>query len=139
MYLIDTNIFLEAMLERKYRNDCLTLLRMIDKGEINAFVTTYSIHSIETILDRIGNLDALRAFLKSIGRMKGLNIYNTDLRDELAVIDEMAVGLDFDDALQSYVTKKLNLQIISFDRHFDGIEGITRLRPKDVLSAEKKE
>lgn len=71
--------------------------------------------------------------------MKGLNIYNTDLRDELAVIDEMAVGLDFDDALQSYVTKKLNLQIISFDRHFDGIEGRTRLRPKDVLSAEKKE
>ena len=47
--------------------------------------------------------------------MKGLNIYNTDLRDELAVIDEMAVGLDFDDALQSYVTKKLNLQIMSFD------------------------
>jgi predicted nucleic acid-binding protein len=64
-----------------------------------------------------------------------MSIYNTDLRDEIAVIDEMDVGLDFDDALQSYVAKKLNLEIISFDRHFDGVEGLTRLRPKDVLSS----
>ena len=49
----------------------------------------------------------------------------------------MEVGLDFDDALQSYVAKKLNLEIISFDRHFDGVEGLTRLRPKDVLSSGK--
>lgn len=50
-----------------------------------------------------------------------LNIYNTDLRDEIAVY-ETDLGLDFDDALQSYVAKKLNLKIISFDRHFDGAD-----------------
>ena len=122
------------MLKRRYKNDCQALLRMIDNGDINAFVTTYSIHSIETILDKIGDLKALKIFLKSIGKMKGISIYNTDLRDEIAVIDEMELGLDFDDALQSYVAKKLNLKIISFDRHFDGIEGLTRLRPIDVLS-----
>ena len=138
MYLIDTNIFLEAMLDRKYKDDCQALLRMIDNGDIKAYVTTYSIHSIETILDKIGDLEALKIFLGSIGEMKGLSIYNTDLKDEIAVIDEMDVGLDFDDALQSYVTKKLNLEIISFDRHFDGIEGLTRLRPKDVISGDKK-
>ena len=137
MYLIDTNIFLEAMLKRRYKDDCQALLRMIDKGDVKAFVTTYSLHSIETILDKIGDLEALKIFLKSIGKMKGLSIYNTDLRDEIAVIDEMEVGLDFDDALQSYVAKKLNLEIISFDRHFDGVEGLTRLRPKDVLSSRK--
>jgi predicted nucleic acid-binding protein len=125
------------MLERRYKNDCHALLRMIDKGDVKAFVTTYSIHSIETIFDKLGDLEALKIFLKSIGMMKGLSIYNTDLRDEIAVIDEMDAGLDFDDALQSYVTKKLNLEIISFDKHFDGIEGITRLRPKDVLSARR--
>lgn len=111
---------------------------MIDKGDMKAFVTTYSIHSIETILDKIGDLEALKIFLKSIGNMKGLSIYNTDLRDEIAVIDEMDAGLDFDDALQSYVTRKLNLEIISFDKHFDGIEGLNRLRPKDVLSGGRK-
>jgi len=122
------------MLKRRYKNDCQALLRMIDNGDINAFVTTYSIHSIETILDKIGDLKALKIFLKSIGKMKGISIYNTDLRDEIAVIDEMELGLDFDDALQSYVAKKLNLKIISFDRHFDGVEGLIRLRPIDVLS-----
>jgi predicted nucleic acid-binding protein len=137
LYLIDTNIFLEAMLNRKYKGECQALLRMIDDGDTKAFVTTYSIHSIETILDKIGNLEALRIFLKSIGKMKGLNVYNTDLKDEIAIIDEMELGLDFDDALQSYVAKKLNLKIVSFDRHFDGVEGMTRLRPKDVLLGRK--
>jgi uncharacterized protein len=126
------------MLERRHKDDCQALLRMIDKGDMKAFVTTYSIHSIETILDKIGDLEALKIFLRSIGNMKGLSIYNTDLRDEIAVIDEMDAGLDFDDALQSYVTRKLNLEIISFDRHFDGIEGLIRLRPKDVLSGRRK-
>ena len=96
------------MLKRRYKDDCQALLRMIDNGDVKAFVTTYSLHSIETILDKIGDLEALKIFLKSIGKMKGLSIYNTDLRDEIAVIDEMEVGLDFDDALQSYVAKKLN-------------------------------
>jgi predicted nucleic acid-binding protein len=125
------------MLKRRHKDDCQALLRMIDKGDAKAFVTTYSLHSIETILDKIGDLESLKIFLKSIGKMKGLNIYNTDLRDEIAVIDEMEFGLDFDDALQSYVAKKLHLEIISFDRHFDGVEGLTRLRPNDVLSSTK--
>ena len=76
------------MLNRKYKGECQALLRMIDDGDAKAFVTTYSIHSIETILDKIGNLEALRIFLKSIGKMKGLNVYNTDLKDEIAIIDE---------------------------------------------------
>ena len=125
------------MLNRKYKGECQALLRMIDDGDATAFVTTYSIHSIETILDKIGNLEALKIFLKSIGKMKGLNVYNTDLKDEIAIIDEMELGLDFDDALQSYVAKKLNLKIVSFDRHFDGVEGLTRLRPKDALLGRK--
>jgi predicted nucleic acid-binding protein len=41
----------------------------------------------------------------SIVEFKGLRIYNTDLKDEIAVIDEMDNGLDFDDALQSYVAR----------------------------------
>jgi hypothetical protein len=69
------------MLERRHKDDCQALLRMIDKGDMKAFVTTYSIHSIETILDKIGDLEALKIFLRSIGNMKGLSIYNTDLRE----------------------------------------------------------
>jgi predicted nucleic acid-binding protein len=132
LYLIDTNIFLEAILERKNKKECLALLRMIDRGEIRAFTTAFTIHSIEVVMDHAGEPEALRTFLKSIKGFKGLSIYNTTIDDEINVVDEMRTGLDFDDALQSYVARKLNLRIVSFDRHFDGIEGLFRLRPKDI-------
>jgi predicted nucleic acid-binding protein len=122
------------MLKRRYKDDCQALLRMIDKGDIKAFVTSFSLHSIEVILDRAGDQQALKIFLESIGEFKGLSIYNTDLKDEIAVIAEMDTGLDFDDALQCYVAKKLNLKIISFDRHFDGIGRLVRLQPRDIIS-----
>ena len=44
----------------------------------------------------------------------------------------MKDGLDFDDALQSYVAKKLDAKIVSFDKHFDKVKGLIRLRPRDV-------
>lgn len=134
MYLIDTNIFLEAMLKRRNENDCLALLRKIDRGEIKAIATTFTIHSIEVVMDRSGDPEALKIFLKSISRFKGLSIYSTTLDDEIAVIDEMKTGLDFDDALQSYVARKFSLTIVSFDKHFDGVEGLTRLRPHDIIN-----
>jgi predicted nucleic acid-binding protein len=93
------------MLKRKYKDDCYALLQMIDRGYVKAFLTSFSIHSIEVILDRAKDSQALRIFLTSIVEFKGLSIYNTDLKDEIAVIDEMDNGLDFDDALQSYVAR----------------------------------
>jgi len=71
LYLIDTNIFLEAMLNRRNKKDCVALLRMIDKGDIKAFTTIFTIHSIEVVMDKVGEPEALKTFLKSIGRFKG--------------------------------------------------------------------
>jgi len=103
---------------------------MIDKGDVKAFVTSFSLHSIEVILDKAGDTEPLKIFLSSISKFKGLSIYSTSINEEIAVIDEMNNGLDFDDALQAYVARKLNLKIVSFDRHFDGIQGLTRIKPK---------
>lgn len=122
------------MLKRRNKNDCLALLRKIDRGEIKALTTTFTIHSIEVVMDKYGESEALKIFLKSIGRFKGLSIYSTTLDDEIAVIDEMKTGLDFDDALQSIVTRKCSLKIVSFDKHFDNIEGLTRLSPHDIIN-----
>jgi hypothetical protein len=72
---------LEAILKIKNEKECLALLRMIDRGEIKAFSTGFTIHSIEIIMDGAGDPDALRTFLKSIKRFKGLSIYNTTIDD----------------------------------------------------------
>jgi predicted nucleic acid-binding protein len=45
----------------------------------------------------------------------------------------MIEGLDFDDALQSYVAKKLGAKIVSFDKHFDKVKGLSRSRPEQVV------
>lgn len=110
------------------------MLRKIDRGEIKALTTTFTIHSIEVVMDKYGEPEALKIFLKSIGRFKGLSIYSTTLDDEIAVIDEIKRCLDFDDALQSYVARKFSLKIVSFDKHFDNIEGLTRLSPHDIIN-----
>jgi hypothetical protein len=44
---------------------------MIDKGDIRAFTTIFTIHSIEVVMDKVGEPEALKTFLKSIGRFKG--------------------------------------------------------------------
>ena len=53
--------------------------------------------------------------------------------DEINAIDEMELGLDFDDALQVSAARALNAEIISFDKHFNNVEGIQRLTPSDVV------
>ncbi len=64
---------------------------------------------------------------------EGLFIYATNLEEELEAIEEMKKGLDFDDALQSFIAKNLKASIVSFDKHFDKIKGLKRLTPADIL------
>jgi len=138
VYLIDTNIFLEVLLGRENKEECISLLRMIESGELKAFTTSFMIHSIEVMMDHFKKQKELKIFLETIRDFRGLNIYYTNIEDEISVIDEMKEGLDFDDALQSYVAKKLNLRLVSFDKHFDGIKGLTRLRPAEAIRYHNK-
>lgn len=133
MYLIDTNIFLEVLLGRKNKDECISLFKMIERGEVKAFTTSFVIHSIEVIMDNFKKINELRIFLEVIAEFKGLEIYSTDIKDEISAIDMMKEGLDFDDALQSYIATKLGAKIVSFDKHFDKVRGLERLIPKNIV------
>lgn len=133
MYLIDTNIFLEVLLGRKNKDECISLFRMIERGEVKAFTTSFVIHSIEVIMDNFKKINELKIFLEVVTEFKGLEIYSTDIEDEISAIDMMKEGLDFDDALQSYIAKKLGAKIVSFDKHFDKVKGLDRVTPKDIV------
>lgn len=84
-------------------------------------------------MDNLGKKQELRAFLGSISSFRGLEIYYTTINEEIQIVGQTTDGLDFDGSLQAYVAKKLDLDIISLDRDFDGIQGITRRRPRDIL------
>ncbi len=131
MILIDTNVFLELFLDQRAADDCETLLGKVAEGEQDAVVTKFTLHSVEAILN---NSQLILAFLRNIVNSTGLQVYDTSLDDEMAVAMLLSqMRLDFDDAIQYYAAKKLGADaIVSFDRHFDGLD-LPRKEPKEVL------
>ncbi|MDW8034281.1 MAG: PIN domain-containing protein [Nitrososphaerota archaeon] len=134
MFLIDTNIFLELFLNREKAEECEKLLERVSKGDLEAIVTRFSIHAIEAILN---NPNYILVFLRNIENSLGLTTYDTTIDDEIAVSIVMGEKkMDFDDALQYYVAKKLGAEaIVSFDKHFDNLD-IPRKEPKEILSSD---
>ncbi|HHF09552.1 MAG TPA: type II toxin-antitoxin system VapC family toxin [Methanomicrobia archaeon] len=84
-------------------------------------------------MDNFKKVNELKIFLEVDTEFKGLEIYSTDIEDEVSAIDMMKEGLDFDDALQSYIATKLGVKIVSFDKHFDKVKGLDRVTPKDIV------
>ena len=133
MYLIDTNIFLEVLLGQDKQDECILFLKLVEQDSIKAAATTFTVHSIEVIMNNYHKTDELRIFLESITELKGLKIYNTTISEEINAIEEMEAGLDFDDALQVSAARTLNVDIVSYDRHFDKVKDLNRKTPKEVL------
>ncbi|MEM3083759.1 MAG: PIN domain-containing protein [Nitrososphaerales archaeon] len=131
MILIDTNIYLELFLGRERAADCEKLLNMISAGESEAVTTKFSVHAAEALLN---SPELVLTLLRNIGNSIGLEVYETSLDDEIAVAMTMNKRrLDFDDALQYYVAKKLGVEaIISYDKHFDGLD-VPRKEPADMI------
>lgn len=131
MILLDTNIFLEMFLKQDRAAQCEHLLDGISEGELEAVVTRFSVHAVEEIL---GKAETASIFLRNLERSTGLVVYDTGNADIIATtIVQQKTKLDFDDALQYFVAKKLAVDyIVSFDRHFDGLD-IERTEPSVLL------
>ncbi len=133
MYLIDTNIFLEVLLERESVIDCRNFLEKVQNGEVTAYQTTFSLHTIAIILERLESLDSYKEFLETVLTFKGISFYSTNPQDELQIcVDSKEQGLDFDDALHYHICKKFGLKLVSLDRDFDKTD-IKRVTPGMVL------
>ena len=131
MYLIDTNIFLEFLLEQDKNGECIALFKKVISGNLKASISRFSLYSIEILLTKTNKLEALKKFLIIIKNSKGLRIINTDISDDEQIVELMIeYNLSFDDALNYYICKTLNLKIISYDKHFDKTP-IKRLTPVD--------
>jgi uncharacterized protein len=130
MYLIDTNIFLEILLEQEKSGECEALLHKAMQNS-GFYVTSFTMHSIEVIMLRNDKIIELTEFLTDMNQSKIIRI-ESHTQDELSALNPMAsFKLDFDDALQFYFCEKLGLKIISFDGHFDKTS-IKRLEPNGI-------
>ena len=129
--VVDTNVFLETMLNQERVDECEAFLMKIAVGELSVVVSRFSIHAIEAI---IGKGEMIGRFLRDVNSSNGLRMYDTDTEDEIAVTLFLETSkLDFDGALQYFVAKKLGAEsIISFDRGIDNLD-IKRLEPIQVI------
>lgn len=115
MYLIDSNIFLEILLEQEKSELCKNFLSEQDPSSL--FISRFSLYSIGILLFNKRKSEIFNKFIAEL--VENINVINLEL-DSLTEIKNIQeqFNLDFDDSYQYLVAKKLNLKIVSFDKDF---------------------
>lgn len=123
---------LELLLGQKKALECRRLLDRVTTGRTQAIITHFSLHAIEAVLN---DPDLNLKLLRNIENSLGLILYDTSIEDEMsAAILMKKIERDFDDTLQYYVAKKMGAEaIVSFDKHFDGLD-IPKIEPAQASS-----
>jgi uncharacterized protein len=131
LILLDTNVFLELMLGQSRAADCEALLTVVSKGKIEAVVTHFTVHAVETVL---GPGEPLLIFLRNLENSLSLTVFETGVAEEISAAMLTKRGsLDFDDALQYYVAKRLGVEaIVSYDKHLDKLD-VPRIEPSQLI------
>jgi len=131
MYLLDTNIFLEFLLDQDRADDVEGLLRSVPKERLN--ISEFSLYSVGIVLFRRKLFDVFVRFVEDLIITGGVRLLRLSAEDakELAEVAQR-FGLDFDDAYQYAVAERYGLNIVSFDSDFDRTER-GRKTPKELL------
>ena len=120
MYLLDTDIFLEILLQQEKKEECKKFLTD-HIGEL--YITDFSLHSLGVILFRYHKSEVFKEFIKDVlPNIKLLTLY-TDLYEELSAVHKK-IGLDFDDSYQYLVAKSNKLKIVTMDRDFEKVNDV---------------
>lgn len=131
MYLIDTNVWLEVLLDQEKSEEAKRFLKIIPSQKL--FITDFSLHSIAIILVRLKEAKVLEKFIQDLfinGDVFLIGLPPEDIYDVISVIQKF--NLDFDDAYQYIAAEKYGLTIVSFDSDFDKTHR-GRKTPKELL------
>jgi uncharacterized protein len=131
VYLVDTNIWLERLLEQERFGEVRQFLDSTETSKI--FLTDFSFHSIGLILTRLNKSTLLLNFVQDTlleGAVSLVHLAPEDMQGIVAVMQQFR--LDFDDAYQYVAAGKHNLALVSFDADFDRTER-GRKTPQAVL------
>jgi len=121
MYLLDTNIFLEILLQREKSKAAKNLF--IANPSTDLFLTDFSLHSIGVFLFQRNKHETYVSFVNDVVIKTGIAVIGLDPKEVLALAEvSKRYHLDFDDAYQYAVAQKYGLQIMSFDADFGHTE-----------------
>ena len=117
-YLIDTNIFLEILLDQEKKEKCKSFLTE-NYGKI--VLSDFSLHSIGVILFRNQKYSLYSSFINDV--IPKVKIASIE-KGKYFRIEKFAVqfNLDFDDSYQAVISEDLNLTIVTRDKDFEQIK-----------------
>lgn len=116
-YLIDTNVFLEILLNQEKKELCKKCLT--DRfGEIA--ISDFSLHSVGMILFRNKKFELFNSFVNDVlSQIEILTLRNKQYLEISQIAKKF--NLDFDDAYQVTIASVRNLIIITMDKDFEKV------------------
>ena len=131
MYLTDTNIWLERLLDQEQSAEVGQFLAQTPSDQL--LMSDFTLHSIGVILGRLGQPVVLSQFADDVFVQGGVALVSVqpEAMDRLVAVMER-LNLDFDDAYQYVAAEQSNAVIVSFDDDFDRTD-CRRQTPADIL------
>ncbi len=120
MYLLDTNILLEILLQQKNSNECEKFMN----NNLGALaISDFTLHSIGVILLRDKKYEVFGNFISEV--LEKVIIFNLPMSSYSLIAEySKKTGLDFDDTYQCLVAKHYILSIVTMDFDFKKVEDV---------------
>ena len=116
--LVDTNIFLEILLNQEKKDKCK---RFLDKNSSKIYLSDFSLHSIGVILFRNNKIEVYINFINDI--LPNIDLLSLNKQDyELVSLNANKYNLDFDDSYQCAIADKFEIGIVTMDKDFKKVE-----------------
>lgn len=122
-YLIDTNIFLEILLNQEKKELCKLYL---NNKFGNMAISDFSLHSIGVILFRNKKFEIYNSFVNDVLlKIEVLSIQRINYSEITNIANKFK--LDFDDAYQVKVAENRNLTIATMDKDFEKVSHFCKI------------
>ncbi len=121
MYLVDTNVWLERLLDQEQSDQVGRFLDQAQSGSL--LITDFSLHSIGIVLTRFGREQAFLRFVQDVLIDAAVPLASVGPEQMPRLVQIMSeLKLDFDDAYQYVVAETRDAVIVSLDADFDRTE-----------------
>jgi len=136
MYLVDTNVWLERLLDQERSAEVQSFLEAIPSDQL--FMTDFTFHSIGIVLCKLDQKETLLRFTQDVFVHGAVDLVHIAPKKTERLVSVMRqFNLDFDDAYQYVAAEENDLILISFDTDFDQTK-LGKKTPVEVLKQPRK-
>lgn len=118
MYLLDTNIWLERLLDQERSDEVGGFLSKVPSDQL--FMTGFSFHSVGVAMQKLHRADEFLKFVDDVFIDGAVTLLRLDPEESKEIIRAaIDFNLDFDDAYQYVAAINHDLILVSLDADFD--------------------